>query len=650
MGYNLSMEPPERNRIDRMERGLYSRKNPTEIDTGRSSITRNEFDVNGTWQQGDSDLDELLHKEREKKEINQGSLFKKILIGSAIFFVLATGIAAFLLFGGVNFVSGNNIDIAVVGPTNVGGGQELSLDFVIKNNNTADLTHASLLVEYPPGARVAGDVNTELTRQREVIDLVTAKGEIRKTLKSVLFGEKDSIQQIKLTFEYKVKGSSAVFLKNKTYDVVIASSPIIVTITNPKEVNSNQQVEFNVDIASNNADILHNILFKTEYPFGFTFQSSDPKPTNGNNSWQLGDLAVGGKQTIKVRGVLQGQNEEERTFKFSTGISLPNKIDTIGAVFSLLQETIKIKKPFIGVDVILGGSSDATAVASPGQKVQTNISLTNNLSTQLLDTQVTVELSGAALDQSSVSVSGGGFYRSIDNTIIWEKNSSPELKSIEPGSNKVVNFLFAPSVSFNSGSNNQVINIKVTVTGNQVVGNSKPQVVSTVIEKKVLLASNVNLGNRLGRSVGPFENSGPIPPRANLETTYTVTWSLTNSLNTISQTKVTAQLPPYVKWVGLTDPSLENVTFDPLTNKVTWNVSDLQAGTGIKTTPREASFQISFTPSITQVGTSPMLVQSAQLVGTDRFTGSSVNITAASLNTKFSSDPMYRSNDETVVK
>jgi len=639
----------DKHHIDRLEQNLYSRKHAQEAHDDRSSVTPGEFTVGEKWSETEG-IKELIMLDEEKKRQIKNTFFKKVLIGSVIFCIIAIGAALFMFYGGGNIVSADNIDIQLVGPSNVPGGEELSLDIIIRNNNRADLEGVNFLVEYPEGARVAGNVSNVLERQRETIGIVPARGEVRKTVKSVLFGEKESIKEISITLEYRIQGSSATFFKDKKHEVVIKSSPIIVSIKNPSEINSNQDIEFVVDIASNSTELIKNILFKAEYPFGFVFSSGNPKPLLNNTLWDLGDLLPNDKRTIRIKGRLQGQNEEERTFRFSTGIANEQKREELGAVFSALSQSIKIRRPFLAVDLSLDGEHSDTVIATLGKRIQTNVVWTNNLPGQLLNGRVEVKISGEAFDRSSVSVSGGGYYRSLDNTIVWDKAVNGELASIEPGEKGVVGFTFALLGALLPNAQNQQIQIDVAVSGNQINDLGKPEIVKIDLARVVKIASNANLTARTVRSIGPFENSGPIPPKADQETTYTIIWSLTNSLNTLSQTKIRSELPPYVKWTGLVDPSLESVTFDENTREVVWNAGDLRAGTGSATSPREAAFQVIVEPSLSQVGNAAVILQASSLSGEDRFTGKSVLVTTPSITTRYLTDPIYRQGDETVEK
>jgi len=646
------MNPQDSHNIDRMESDVYSRKKSAKpyIDQ-RAVIDSPEFDIEHEWKSEEGEnIEELLARERFSKEIQQGNLFKKILIGSIIFFVGAVATTSFVFLRGSNTISGNNIDIQVVGPSSIGGGEEFTYDVVIKNNNATALETSNLSLTYPDGTRVAGDMATELSKLKEDTGLVPARGEVRKTFKAVLFGEKDSLKEIKMTYEYRVKDSGAVFYKDKNYNIVIKSTPLTVTIENPKEVNSNSEINFTITVASNSGETLSNVLLKAEYPFGFTFQSADVNPANNSGSlWNIGELASNQKQMITIKGVLQGQDEEERTFRFSVGIANPTNDGEIGAVFSVLPQTVKIKRPFIGIAANIGGQNSGDTVIDPGGRVQSTVFFSNNLQSPLLNNTVSVVLSGPALDKSAVSASDGGFYRSLDSTINWNKSGNSSFARIEPGGRGDINFGLIALSAFGAGAN-QSINIAITVSGEQIDDNGKSQLITATVNRSVKLASRASVDSRVVRSTGTFENSGPVPPRVDTTTTYTIIWTATNSLNTANKATMIAQLPPYVTFSSLTSPSGESITYDSNTRQVIWNIGELKGGTGFGTPARTAQFQVGLTPSANQVGSSPTIVENSSFSGVDEFTRLNVSASAPALTTQFTTDPTFKSGDEVIAK
>ena len=129
-----------------------------------------------------------------------------------------------------------------------------------------------------------------------------------------------------------------------------------------------------------------------------------------------------------------------------------------------------------------------------------------------------------------------------------------------------------------------------------------------------------------------------VSSKAEKETTYTIVWTVSNTSNSMSHVEVRATLPPYVSWKNTVLPD-QNVTYNPVGGVITWNVGSVSAGTGYGRPPTSVSFQIGFTPSVSQVGTKPDLVSAPELTGTDDFTGAVINTTGNSATIHLSDSP-----------
>ena len=206
----------------------------------------------------------------------------------------------YVSFGGFNAVSSRNVDISVQGPVAIDGGEELVLDVSITNNNNVSLQNTRLRFEYPEGTRRADNLSVELIRSEEEIGNIAPGEGVTKTVKAVLFGERESIKQIKVSVDYKTQGSNATFTKDKNYEIGIKSAPIVFSIDYPKEVNSNQEMELVVNLTSNSNTPVENLLVRAEYPFGFSFIKSDPQSTFDNNVWNVGSLKPKEKKITKT--------------------------------------------------------------------------------------------------------------------------------------------------------------------------------------------------------------------------------------------------------------------------------------------------------------------------------------------------------------
>lgn len=643
------MNQNDKERISRVEDTLYSRAHPSQYRDDRAELGKHDIAVDESWK-GTERVEDLIMKSRQEKVYAQNRLVRKILWGSIGFFVIALGVGLFTFFGGLNMVSSNNIDIIVSGPTTVAGGAELPLEITIQNKNNANLEGAVLTVEYPEGTKTVGDLTTALPRQSITIGGISSRGQAHETLKAVLFGEKDSVKNIKITLQYKVQGTTALFSKEKNYDIGISSSPIIVTTEYPTEINSNQDFTLVIHLASNTTELLKNVLVQAQYPFGFTFVSSDPKPSIDTNTWNLGDFDIADKRTITIHGTLQGQDKEQRTFQLNAGVgdvTNPNKLAT---TLTTLQSLVTIKKSAADFAMDIAQSGSSVYTVNQGKSVPVKISWANNLPNQIVNAVIQVKLSGTALNRDMVIANNGGYYRSLDNSIIWDSTSNPNFEALDPGKRGTVSFSLVPLATFPASARNQDITLSATFNGNQIIRGNIPQAVTSKAAGTIKIATQLGLTTRSVRSVGPFENMGPIPPIADQPTTYTIVWTANNSLNEVNNMKVTTTLPQYVTWNNITSPSNERLTFDQVSKTVTWNVGTINAGSGFDSSPREVAFQVTMIPSLGQFGGTPPLTGDTLVTASDAFTGSLISFSRQPLTIRTITDPQFKEGDDRVVK
>lgn len=650
----MSYEDGDKEKLNNLENKLYSRGAPDILDKGRSSLVKEEANqaemispketIWGNARPGK--FDEISAKMSHLSQ-KKSNFINKLFIVSLLFFALASVVAVFVFIGGGNLVSSKNVDILVFGPVSIPSGQEVSFDINVVNNNNTDLTSAVLLVEYPDGTRSSLDLSKDLIREKFDIGVVKSKESYKQTVNPVIFGDKDELRNIKISLEYRVENSSALFYKEKNHEVVISSAPVIITPIYPKEINSNQDISFDLELTSNSKDKLSNLLVNLEYPFGFVFKGASPEASFGNDVWKVSSLNPGEKKKITIRGAIIGQNNEEKVFRIKVGTPSEDDERVIAVAFSEVTETILLKRSFIELSAKVNGVEGDAVVPADGS-VNVNLDVRNNLPSRLFNLVTKVEFKGNAFDRNAVSPSNGGFFESLSNRIIWDKRGVSNFADMEPGRSQSLSFSFTP-LSYGSipkGSKPQV-DVTVTTEGERVLESGSVEKVSATETLKVSLSTNIYLGSKIYRSEGNIENYGPIPPKADTPTSYTVHWSLGNTFNQVSNVEVRAELPLYVKWKGLYSPSGEKISFNSVTNQVVWEVGSVLPDTG-SSSKREVYFQIELTPSINQIGNSPMLVGDARLTGIDKVTGLKLNTSARSLDTNFGGDSTFRIGDEKV--
>ncbi|PIQ91657.1 MAG: hypothetical protein COV70_02520 [Parcubacteria group bacterium CG11_big_fil_rev_8_21_14_0_20_39_22] len=644
-----------RDEIEKMKTRLYSRDGMLNgrIDTG-PRFKKHDVSVNDDWKGGEGDsFEQKILNERMKAKKQKMSGLTKLFLGALTFFGISLVAALYMFVGGGNAISSDNVDIVVVGPVSVAGGEEMSFEIQVTNRNNATLESPTLLLEYPEGVRREENRSEDIRRDIEKLENIAPGDTVRKKVQVVVFGEEEQTKNIGLSLEYRVAGSNAVFEKIKNYEVRIGSAPVSVSIDSIERTSSGQEFEMALTVSSNAGVLLEDVVVRAEYPFGFNFIESVPSPVLRSEIWNLGDVEPSSKKVIRIRGKLEGQNGEDRVFRFTVGTADKNDSRAIGIAFFTTDKTISIERPFLQLQLTLNNDSSSDKfIAGSAEIVSGDVFWTNNTSSRITNAKIFVELDGRIFDQSSVKAQEG-FYRSSDNMIIWDSTNTRGLDVLDPGESGRVSFNFkildtstglfvdrAPEMSIN-----------VSGEGTRVGDNQVPESIRSVATRDIEISTTLGLTSRATYYIGPFGNSGPMPPKVDNETTYTIYWTLTNSMNDLNNVVVEGSLPSYIEWKGVISPEGQKVTYNPVNGMVRWDAGTVSANAGFGGPVKEIAFQVGLTPSLSQVGGAPTLISDIKTRGDDSFTGAVIEaFIKRDITTRLSNDPAFSEGEAVVVE
>lgn len=569
--------------------------------------------VSSEWQHEEED--NIIENMKNKKP--KMSIFKKFFIASIIFFLIAAGFAVYMFYNKDTSVSNDKVDITVIGNAFTKGGEELLLQVAIVNRNNVNLELVNLIVEYPSGA---SDDVTEMTRlPREVIGTINKGESVTKNIKVKLYGEEKSVRSVKVSIEYHGEGSNAVLTKETSYPVTISTAPLSLFIEAPNTVTVDQEISFNIKAVLNTSLPDVNTVLQLSYPNNFVFEDSSIKPDFGNSVWSLSTLNTKTPFNLNIKGRMMGQGGDEQIFHVYAGVEKSSDKSRVSVIYNSLFHTVSIVRPLLEAKIL------APDFVSGGDRTSVTISWANNLSTQITDVVITAQMVGNGLADKSIETREG-FYDSLNNKIIWDKNTVPQLSSIEPGEKGVLNFSFLTK-SF-IGLSNTVkapqVSINVNTKGLQPSDGSMSQDLNTSSIKIVKIGSDFQIV-----AVAKYL-SGSLPPKAETETSYNINWTLSNTVNSITGAKAVTLLPVYVKWVS--SGSGSDVVYNNFTREVTWNIGSVDPNTGVNSN-KEASFVVSINPSISQIGSTPQLIKDTKLTGLDTFVGDTISITQNAVTT-----------------
>lgn len=563
-----------------------------------------------------------------------------IIIGSAVALVVV-GLIAFLMLQSKN---GQDVSVEVTAPERVQAGVPFELKVTVTNESSALLKDTQIVVNLPSEFVFAG-TGKEVFQNRRLGDL--EGGQIKpETFSIIPMTEADIIKQVRVVVSYVPGNLSSRFEKVTTKDVVVGEPGALLDLIPPAQVFGGETFETEVTYRNNSATALKAAELRIFYPNGFTFVSSEPKTSEiGTNVWSLGDIPVGGEGRIKFKGSLMGQSGA--TFEFKLNLSA----DVTGGVYTVSEKNATVSLAASPLSLTITANDNPGLIASPSQLLVYKIAYVNNTETALQDVVIKARLDGEMFDLKTLKSSGA-----LDsaNTITWNASRSEGLKLLPPGGSGVVEFQVFTKQQYpitRLSSKNFLLKVTGEINSPTVprgVSATKTSA-SATLQNKVRGRMTIDTLVFFRDAASGILNSGSLPPRVNQPTQYTIHWKLVNYSTDATSTIVTAYLGPNVRFTNKTKLTNGSLTYNDRTQEVAWTVGTVPATRGVLSPAYEAIFQVELTPAISQLGQSPILIQSTTVSYHDVFTNEDLNASDSEVTTRLPDDPTTKQ-DETTVK
>ena len=553
---------------------------------------------------------------------------KKILIISSIVFFIVLVLSGAAFYFWLTSFKKSLIDFAIAGPEQIASGETAVYTVSYWNNTNQILQSAILSIRYPQDA-VIGD-----NKIIQNIDLgsIGIGGGGKQEITVAFIGSDKSIQKLEAILSYKPQNTSSSFENGASKEVAINGSALSIDFKTPETALPNVKGIYMIHYKNNTDKVFQNVSIQAVYPSGFKFISSDQAPVKDNNTWDLGDLNPNEEGDITVLGILNADSSAD--FELGIGVVENNKFYK----FSQSSSQINLTALPLKMNISVNGQQDL--LVNPGDYLQFKIHYENNADIALSDVILKASLDGLMYDFSSLRTDG--YFSGLDNTITWNASNFSAFKNLSPNSSGDVefqvnvkpkyvvrtfrdkNFLLQASAEMNT----------LTVPSSLVV---KSLSVIGDLALKVNTKAELKIKGYYFDSV--IKNSGPLPPKVNQTTTYTIHWQITNYSNDISGTVVKAVLPEGVSWLNKkTGAGAATLEYDDRTSELIWNVGQVAAGTGILLDSYEVIFQVGLTPAANKVNLVVPILGDATLTGKDMFTGADISITAPTLKTDLPGD------------
>jgi uncharacterized repeat protein (TIGR01451 family) len=541
----------------------------------------------------------------------------KKLLFIVLFIVVIGGFFLFWLYRGSMF-SKEILRLEILGPETAKMGEEIEYTIRYKNNGNFVLENPKFIFDMPENS-LTEDSKTRIIQDLE--DIYPGDEEVIK-IKTRLLGKEGDLKTAKVALSYVPKNLTVRYESDTSFTTKIEEVQITLDFDLPSKIEKEKETQYSINYFSNIDYPLENLSLKIAPVAGFDFISSDPVSLDGSE-WKLNTLnkAEGGR--VNIKGKASASTDQKLTFFVELGMW------RYGNFITIKEATIDIEiiQPLLFISQQVNGSS--SYVALPGETLHYQIFFRNIGSTPFDNLFMITKLDGSALDFSSI-LARDGQVQPNDNMIVWDYKQVVQLRHLDVQEEGSVNFY----VKLRDDWTPSGADINNTTITNEVN-------ISQITQKfTIKVNSGLVISQKAHYKSSDIENSGPVPPKIEKATTYTITWDIKNYFNDTKNVKVKAILPNNVSLTGKIMPPNEssNFTFDSVSREIVWSPGDILAGTGVRGDPYTISFQVSLTPSASQKGLIAPLIGPAQISAENQFTNTIITAQDFSINTSLPDD------------
>lgn len=520
----------------------------------------------------------------------KGFIFYLFLV-SLFMVILSSSYFLYTVIFSKNSVSADRIEVSSILSPKIESGSSNSIRLNISNTNKVPIFNVGVKYTWSKGLDdeavisnfSVGDILAGQTLSVE--DVVTLTGNK---------GDK-WIGQGQLT--YQIEGSSVVFTKSLVIETEIGEPPVTVSFDVKREIV--EQTDEAVVIKIRNTSQAKTDPFKININLSPDLVFGEQKITSEvvrTGVFVVPSLGVGDDYDIKFSIIANSSiNDNFITIKLLTS-------DNSEKVVLTKSESIKVQPvPFrlnIGEE-----SFSSDNLISFGEELFLIVNYENKSQVDIKNAEIKVTLSKDAFESRLVRPDSG-IYDLSKGEILYNGSTNGELQNIKSGSKGQVRFT-VPIVKSASGQPRLLVTVKATGDKNTVKDFSVNTSREFVVQGNISIKANTTYKN------GTFENSGPVPPKVDTETTYTINLGV-SSVNNSEKAKVYFNLPAYVEWQNKYSYG-SNYSFDSKSRTVTLNIGNLTKGSSTL-----SSFVIKLKPSITHLGkelplTSTIVVEAQEL-------------------------------------
>ena len=609
----MELPKEEKSALDSIEHQLYDPKKQMDDVMLHRVRDRRALELPTSW----GDATPIIKGAEEEKTFSFGA---KFLILSGVILIIAVSFTAWRVLSSRNVVSSANIEMSADVPSYAEGGEAISLVVTLQNKNVSTLEESNITLIYKKGTG-SQDEQEKINEKRD-LGMIKSGEYKRQDFQIVLYGSEAESRDLTVKLEYKVAGSNAVFCNFITTPVVLKAPPISVHVDGPSILSIGQNETYIFTVKNNSATTSVKSVLQITLPNTFTVASTNPKSSSLGTTWQIPPLLSGEEKTVSVVGTLSGTPGETLTMRGIVG-SQGSTINSIGVVYASQVFDIKLRSSPLVLNISLDTDRGNSETLRYGDNTTLTINYLNNSDNPLQEVSLKLEVAGDAPTIKQIDP-GAGYFDSEKQTILWDKVIVPDFATLMPHKEGVLR-VSIPIVL--KGINSPALKLVLTGKGTA----TELDDITYVFTKSWIVQGSANISAQTSYKNSPFQNTGPIPPVVNMDTTYTA-HIIVSAQNALINTKVSFVLPTYVTWRGVTSDD-KAILYDSKTRTVSWLLGSIPAGKIIA-----ADISLSVRPSQSHFGKSPTITSGIVLDTDEEESKAHIRTTISSLTTNIAKE------------
>ncbi len=523
------------------------------------------------------------------------------------------------------FFAQERVTLTMEAPRSIDSNMLTEVVFTYTNDNRAYLDDARIIVQFGDYF-VPEDGQENFTRVSDDQGVITIGKIEGKETNSIaiagrFIGPKNAVDDVAGTLRYVPERTNVRFETNARATTTILSSPLMIDVKAPTEVVSGNLMNIAVVIKNTSANDFSHLKLTMDMPETFSLVDAQPRPVQGGKVWLIDNVLSQSEKIINIRGSINAPIGTAQKFFMELGTQKSGAEYVTYAKESYTPQIIN--SPIIIRQEIRGNTDN---VVYAGENLRFDVTATNNSDIPLRKAIVAVKFDTRVLDFSKLKLIDGGDYDAQEHKITWKASDVPALKVLNPGESVKISFIIPVMNKLPIETKNDH---HFNITSLALIDSE--DIPSELRENKTVLSNvlTVPVGAKVIFDSSATHKEGTQPLKVGEKTVYTITFSIDSINNDITNTVVHAPLPTYIQFESGDD----TIVYNERTNEITWNVGDVVHGTGVLSDSREVHFDISFVPSVDQIGEVPTLVKEQTLTAQDPFAGAEVTETAEKITT-----------------